>query len=370
MKVLHISRSLSHDAGGLYYSVSGLTKAQNKLDELDISVLGGCSPLYTDDLEEWEEVDIHPLPTNGSYGRIVAGCRKIDEIRPDIIHQHGIWSAVSIWGRYGLLKNIPCVVSPRGMLDPWIMKRSTIKKSIHGMLFENPLSRRGYFHALTESEVGDIGQYNTEARRRTIVVPNGVEVPKKPIELEAKQGVVFLGRLHEKKQARELVKYWRLSNVLAQHDLTIVGWGEEGYINLIKSEISMSQNIIYQGPAFGIEKRKILERAKYFILPSLSEGLPMAVLEAISYGCIPIITDECNLPELIKIGVAERLRLDLQNLEEIIVGMEKLSLAELRIRQNNAMLKSRDFSWSHQAKIFQKLYTQILSEHTPNPECY
>jgi len=55
--------------------------------------------------------------------------------------------------------------------------------------------------------------------------------------------------------------------------------------------------VSFLGPAFGETKDALLRSASAFILPSFSEGLPMAVLEAWSYRLPVLMTDHCNLPE-------------------------------------------------------------------------
>jgi glycosyltransferase involved in cell wall biosynthesis len=53
----------------------------------------------------------------------------------------------------------------------------------------------------------------------------------------------------------------------------------------------------FLGPLFGQEKDAAYRACDGFILPSLSEGLPMAVLEAWAHAKPVMLTPECNLPE-------------------------------------------------------------------------
>ena len=67
-------------------------------------------------------------------------------------------------------------------------------------------------------------------------------------------------------------------------------------------------DVVFYGPAFGKEKDALLRSADAFILPSFSEGLPMSVLEAWSYGLPVVMTPECNLPEGFAIDAAVEIR--------------------------------------------------------------
>ena len=48
------------------------------------------------------------------------------------------------------------------------------------------------------------------------------------------------------------------------------------------------------GPQYGDEKIELLKKSHYYVLPSYSEGFPSSVVEAMSYGAIPLISPGCN----------------------------------------------------------------------------
>ena len=81
-------------------------------------------------------------------------------------------------------------------------------------------------------------------------------------------------------------------------------------------------SIVFLGPQFGAEKDANAYRAcNAFILPSLSEGLPMTVLEAWAYGKPVLMTPECNLPEGFSAEAALRIG---ASPEAIADGLRKL----------------------------------------------
>lgn len=62
------------------------------------------------------------------------------------------------------------------------------------------------------------------------------------------------------------------------------------------------RNIVWLGPVLGRDKWSLLSAARVFILPSFSEGLSMAVLEALSSGIPVIVSNRCNIDEVESVG--------------------------------------------------------------------
>jgi len=89
--------------------------------------------------------------------------------------------------------------------------------------------------------------------------------------------------------------------------LAIAGWDQVGYEGELKnmtSDYGLMSGVRFLGPLFGQEKDATYHACDAFILPSLSEGLPMTVLEAWAYAKPVLMTPECNLPEGFAAGAA------------------------------------------------------------------
>src|SRR5205085_10696945 len=65
-------------------------------------------------------------------------------------------------------------------------------------------------------------------------------------------------------------------------------------------------SIRFLGPVHGAAEQALLREARFMVLPSLSEGLPMAILEAWAAGLPTLMTAACHLPE----GFAARAALE------------------------------------------------------------
>jgi glycosyltransferase involved in cell wall biosynthesis len=344
MKIIHFAASLSRSAGGLYYSVSGLARSQMNLGE-DVGVVGGADAFFEQDKSQWGEVPLTSYPiSSGSYAFNPLVAYKILKMRPDILHVHGIWSASSVYGRICSLFNIPTVVSPRGMLDPWILSRKPNVKRIHSSLFERPLLKRSLVHALAVAEEEAINSFIPNHAANIMILPNGITNIGTQKNLQ-RNGAVFLGRLHEKKQTLELIERWGTSSIVKDLNLTVAGWGDELYTDLVRNACDLYPNVKFVGPVYGEKKAALFSNASFFILPSLSEGLPMAVLEAISLGCIPIITKECNLPELLDDGTAIELAHDFSNFTAVCGKLAVMSESDKVKWSDRAMARANDYSW-------------------------
>lgn len=66
-------------------------------------------------------------------------------------------------------------------------------------------------------------------------------------------------------------------------------------------EYNLQSNIIYFEGLYGEEKARHFAKANFFLLPSyyINEGQPVSVLEALAYGCVPIVTKYRLIPDMV-----------------------------------------------------------------------
>ncbi len=74
------------------------------------------------------------------------------------------------------------------------------------------------------------------------------------------------------------------------------------------------------------KKQAILSAAHAFILPSFSEGMPVAVLEAWANGLGVLMSEDCNFPEALASGVALNTGVDIDSIKQSI--LDYLSLGD------------------------------------------
>lgn len=235
----------------------------------------------------------------------------LDAARLDLLHLHGIWmypsQAASAWtARSGR----PLLISPHGMLDPWITGRGRWKKALARSVYERRVWRRAAaFHALTGREAADIEREST--RSDSLVIANaGPDAAPAPSAARRPQ-IAYLGRIHPKKNIHALIDAWALlaaeGALPADASLTIAGWGEAQDVAALETRLATAPaGVSFVGPQFGEDKARLLSGARFLALPSHSEGLPVAILEAWAAGTPTLMSSECNLPE----GFAARAAID------------------------------------------------------------
>jgi glycosyltransferase involved in cell wall biosynthesis len=112
--------------------------------------------------------------------------------------------------------------------------------------------------------------------------------------------ILFLGAVGQRKGIYDLLACWPA--VIAhfpQARLLVGGDGETALAAAKTRQLGIDSSVELLGWVGGERKRELLEHADVFVLPSYNEGLPMSVLEAMSYGKPVITTRVGGIPELI-----------------------------------------------------------------------
>ncbi len=163
-----------------------------------------------------------------------------------------------------------------------------------------------YLFALTEGLKKDYEKFLLKNKHtKIVVVPNMlVDLPVKKSNLIS-NNLITISRLDYGKRNNELINI--VSNLKIDFKLYIIGDGEE-YANLQNqiNELNLSDKVILTGYKNKAEIEKYMLKSSIFLMASVSEGLPMVLLEAMSYGlpCIAYETDSgvCDIIENEKNG--------------------------------------------------------------------
>jgi glycosyltransferase involved in cell wall biosynthesis len=125
-------------------------------------------------------------------------------------------------------------------------------------------------------------------------------------------------------------------------------------------KLNIADTVKFIGGQFGGDKETCFIDADAFILPSFSEGLPMAVLEAWAYKLPVIMTSYCNIPEGFEKDAAIKVEPEVQS---ISAGMEELFALSPQKRamkgENGYALVKDKFTWDKVSAATMDLYKWI-----------
>lgn len=149
--------------------------------------------------------------------------------------------------------------------------------------------------------------------RKIFTIPMGVETSlfifrlnqKKvtgPIEKLSRPILLFVGRLNRLKGVRYLIN--ALPIILKKFpcaNLVIIGSGsEKSRLKSLVYDLGLKEKVFFWGSLSNKELPYYYSQADVFILPSLSEGMGISALEAMSSGCPVVATRIGGLPDVIK----------------------------------------------------------------------
>lgn len=373
MKVLFLTASTSRSAGGLYFTITELSKVLLSKG-VDVAVLGFDDAYSEDDRLAFGDVPVKNynrcnFPVLKTFGYSTNLMKILEELNPDIIHLQGLWMYHS-WAALKYKKRhsrVKIIIEPHGMLDPWAVKNSAWKKKIVGFLFEyKNLRDADCLHALCQSELESIRKFGLS--NKIVIIPNGINLPEHSA-LPKRNIVQYIGRIHPKKGLSLLIEAVSIirkthPDTLLNWKIRIAGWDQNGYQEeLVKkvSDYSIEKFIDFSGPRFGAEKKRDLAESKAFIIPSYSEGLPMSVLEAWSFGLPVIMTEYCNLPEGIEANAAIKVETTPESVAEGLLqimtgGDEKLQ----QMGEVGRSLVVKSFTWDSIADKTIEMYNSLL----------
>ncbi len=376
MRVGFLVSSVSRKAGGLFQSVRGLAKAVASRDA-DVQVFGIRDEQSAIDVQEWRPLSVQTFSPRlrawGYSNQLVPALLAADL---DILSVHGLWKFCSVGShRWHRQTGRPYVVHPHGMLESWAVRNAMWKKRVAALLYENQhLREAACLRALSEAEAQSIRSYRLN--NPICVIPNGVELPdvnesKPKTQATNQKTLLYLGRLHPKKNISNLIRAWK-ENFSSQRGsgddwvLAIAGWDQGGYESELK-RTAAGTSVIFLGPKFGADKSQCYRACDAFILPSLSEGLPMAVLEAWSYAKPVVMTPECNLAEGFEADAALRIGTTPQ---EIAAGLKHLiemsDDGRIAMGARGRDLVSKNFSWQRIGEQMRAVYEWMLGgQQTP-----
>ena len=224
--------------------------------------------------------------------------------RADVVHLHAGRDLVSLSALLAARGHPRVVLQPHGMVMPDARPAARL---IDALIVRPALQRAAVVLALTDDEERGL-QAVARGGARIERIRNGVRVGSPILDRAPTAPVLFLARLHPRKQAPVFVD--AAARVLAAGVDRVfeVAGPDEGDRTRVAEAIAAAgraDRISLTGPVAPDETGARLAAAAVYVLPSRGEVFPMTVLEALAAGTPVVLSDDCGLaPELAAVSAA------------------------------------------------------------------
>lgn len=286
--------------------------------------------------------------------------------KPDIVVFHETYRVKYLRIYPSLIKKkIPYIIIPHGELRKEAQRHKRIKKTIANiLLFKRFINNAAAVQCLSEKE-----KEATLLAKKKFIATNGVMVPpnQKITFNTEKTEFVFIGRLDIRVKGLDFLisAVKSKAEILRQNNAVFNIYGPDlcgsfSDIEKIIKENKVEDIIKLNHEVVDEEKERILLDADVFIQTSRHEGMPMGILEALSYGVPCLVTKGTSLAEFINENNCgwgcETTADDIaQKLETIIAEKETLQQKSVAARQ----AIENNFAWDKVSKQTVEYYKNL-----------
>lgn len=290
MKIIHYIPSIDRTAGGTTAYMQLLGKPLGQLVDLHIVSHASANEV------EIPNCTIHRISSSVLGAMKAEWTQLLDTIQPDVVHVNCCWlPQMAFAQKWAQQKGYKVVLTPHGMLEPWIMARNYWTKKVPALcLYQRKAVRKAdWIHSTAASEKANLLHlgYND----KITVIPNGIEVENIRLKTswQPKKTMLFLSRVHVKKGIDLLMEaVAQLRSKLQDYTFVIAGEGDANYIQQLKTkaeQLGVGAQFDFVGGVYGEDKWRLFREADVFVLPTHSENFGIVVAEALASGT-PVIT--------------------------------------------------------------------------------
>ena len=292
MVIVHIAHTENMPFWGVDVAVEAHIKRQQQLESVAlINVAGHKIECVQNQFDYSKGFDIKKLPAPFN--------------NPDLVVFHEVYRVQYLKIAKNLLKNkVPYIIVAHGSLTKNAQSKSRIKKIIGNVLFFNKFIKKAQaIQCLSKRELEQ-----TKKLKKKFISTNGIDIPKefkKHFNTDCTD-IVFIGRydIYYKgldiffDAVKSLESFINKQNV----KISMYGPDDSNCFKQVEDLIKQKgvEKLITQNSAItGEQKKDRLLKSDIFIQTSRSEGMPLGIIEALSYGVPCLVTEGTNLGEII-----------------------------------------------------------------------
>ncbi len=292
--------------------------------------------------------------------------------RPDIIHFHGVGPSLLSW--------IPKILRPQAIIintfhcidrehAKWgIVARTALQ------LGERACTM--FAHEVIAVSRTLVNYISISFNKRVNYIPNGIsprrtatnDVIISPFGLRSFNYIAMVSRLVPHKGAHSLIDAWKLARekepmLLSNIKLAIIGGSAftDKYVEQLHEQARGDNSIVFTDYQRGDVLKALFAGAKFIVHPSTSEGLPIAILEAMSFGKAVIASD---IPENMEVISEYGVPFTTGNVVELsdkIIELAKDEMLCASIGHSAREFVELDYNWDDIARETNEIYEKRLA---------
>jgi glycosyltransferase involved in cell wall biosynthesis len=232
--------------------------------------------------------------------------------RTDVLHVHALWEQIQhVACDSARRRDVPYVCTPHGMIDPWNLSQSALKKRLYlALRMRKNLNCAAALHFTTQMERDVVARLGLRAP--AIVEPLGLDTSQfqslpapgtfleKHPQLAGKRLITYLGRLDKGKGLELLIPaFARIAPAFPEARLVLIGPDSHaGYRATVESMIcqhNLADKTLLTGMLSGDAKLAALVDSYVMCHPSFHENFGMALVEGLACGTPVIVSDQVYL---------------------------------------------------------------------------
>jgi glycosyltransferase involved in cell wall biosynthesis len=362
--------------GGIETHVADLSR---ELVKLGVKVTAYARTWYTSsEVTRFDGIDVVRLPTihtkhlDAGVHTLLATLHALVKIRPDVYHFHGVGPSFFAW--------LPRIFAPTAKVVCTFhcvdRRHEKWGPFARFMLFVGERATTAFPH-VTIAVGKTVQEYiaNTHGAASTYL-PNGVYPQRAtvdhllvaPFGLEPMNYLMMVSRLIPHKGAHTLIRAWqsarlRQPELLKEQKLVIVGDGmfTDSYVQELKTLASQDDSIVFTGFQRGDTLEGLYMGARFTVHPSTSEGLPIVVLEAMSYGKAVITSDIPEHEEVLPDNSLMFATGDSEALADRILELVADPMKAAAAGHLNRIAVEEDYHWPTIARETAGLYQSLVA---------
>lgn len=209
----------------------------------------------------------------------------------------------------------------------------------------------------------------------SIFIPNGAEVKRNPQTdslagwgLKEKKYILSVSRLIKHKGVHYLIEAFKQledTNKLPNNFKLVItgdGYHTDDYVKYLKTISEKRNNIIFTGNQTGKTLEQLFSHAYLFVQPSESEGLSIALLEAMGYGIFPLVSDiKENMEVVGKSGFSFQSK-NVQDLKDKLAYLLNQPNEVQRIGKAVKEKVEKEYSWDSIAQKTVQVYEGVINK--------